>query len=781
MTTATARTTSASAATASSRVQDDPFFGSALALTALTLTAALGMVRLFADGSFLLPVCAAALAAHGASWWARRVGLGLGAGLLASAAATALVVAWFVLPETTAYGIPWTGTWRGINDELSRSWSEFSKVVAPAPVTKGFLIASVAGVGVTAALADWAAYRVRATFEPLLPPFTLFLFGSALGADRHRSVSIGLFVAAALLFLIVHRAALRADSTAWFASRSRGGVGALLQGGAAVALAAVVAAVVIGPRIPGAEAKGLIAWRNTDRGDGGPRVTTSPLVDIRGRLVRQSDVEVFTVKTDGRAYWQLTTLDTFNGSIWSSNTTYRAVKSNLPGGIGRNVERRKIVQEFSITGLDAIWLPAAYRAERIEGVKNVSYNAELGSLISKQQTSDGLTYTVESEIPEFDPVALNRADTSVLPDERFLEVPRLPNDVVREANRIVAAAGARTNYEKAKALQDHLRTFAYDLNVRPGHDERSMSNFLLRTKRGYCEQFAGTFAAMGRALGMPTRVAVGFTPGDIGPDGLYHVRGLNAHAWPEVWLGEFGWVPFEPTPNRGRPGAQAYTQIPEQQASGADLGVTATTAPPTTTPTTAAPPPSNATPTTNPRDVDVDTGDFAEDDKELSPFVRLVAVVGGGVLLWAVAVPLLLRRRRARRRAAASTPVDRVLVAWTEAGEALAKVGSAPRPAETVHEYAARAPRTAYLDDEAAAAMSALAQQAAVASYSSGSLPTETVARSISAAAAVEAAVARKVGWKRWLWWVDPRPLAPERTREITGKAGSHREREPVG
>ena len=779
MTTATAPRAGAASTSLAARVEDDPFFGSTIALTALTMAAAIGMARLFADGSFLFPVCAAAIAGHAGSWWARRVGLGLAAGLLVGAGATALVVAWCVLPHTTAYGFPGPGTWRAVSDELSKSWAEFSKVVAPAPVTKGFLIASVAGVGITAALADWAAYRVRATFEPLLPPFTLFLFGSALGADRNRGISMALFVTAALFFLIVHRAALRSDTTAWFASRSRGGVGALLQGGAVLGLVAVMAAVVIGPRMPGAEAKGLISWRNNDRGDQGSRITTSPLVDIRGRLVRQSNIEVFTVKASDKAYWQLTTLDTFNGSIWSSNTTYRAVKQNLPGGVGRNVQRRTIVQEFSITGLDAIWLPAAYRAERIEGVSGVSYNEELGSLISKQQTSDGLVYTVESHIPEFNPEALNRADPTELPDERFLVVPRLPAEVTREANRIVDAAGAQTNYQKAKALQDHLRTFTYDLNVRPGHDERAMVNFLTRTKRGYCEQFAGTFAAMARALGIPSRVAVGFTPGDIGEDGLYHVRGLNAHAWPEVWLGEYGWVAFEPTPNRGRPGAEQYTLVPEMQAAAGGDSTPATTAP-TTTPTTA--PAGGATPTTQPRDPEVDTGgEFDLPEEEANPFLRVLAIVGGAALLWLIAVPLLLRRRRVRRRAAASTPVDRVLVAWVEAGEALSKVGTPPRPSETVLEYARRGPRAAQLDDEAAAAMSSLAQQAAVASYSDGALPTETVARAITAAGAIEAAVAKKAGWRRLLWWVDPRPLAPERTREITGKAGSHRQPANVG
>src|SRR5260370_42076218 len=87
---------------------------------------------------------------------------------------------------------------------------------------------------------------------------------------------------------------------------------------------------------------------------------------------------------------------------------------------------------------------------------------------------------------------------------------------------------------------------------------------------------------MARLLGLPTRVAVGFTQGTIGSDGKLHVLDLNAHAWPEVYFAGIGWLAFEPTPQRGEPGAQIYTGVPPQQAS--DTGdTTATTVPSTGT------------------------------------------------------------------------------------------------------------------------------------------------------------------------------------------------------
>ena len=69
-------------------------------------------------------------------------------------------------------------------------------------------------------------------------------------------------------------------------------------------------------------------------------------------------------------------------------------------------------------------------------------------------------------------------------------------------------------------------------------------------KRGYCQHFAGAMALMLRFLGIPARVAAGFTSGKR-EDGGWTVTDHNAHAWVEVWFPEYGWLAFDPTPGRG--------------------------------------------------------------------------------------------------------------------------------------------------------------------------------------------------------------------------------------
>jgi hypothetical protein len=78
--------------------------------------------------------------------------------------------------------------------------------------------------------------------------------------------------------------------------------------------------------------------------------------------------------------------------------------------------------------------------------------------------------------------------------------------------------------------------------------------FVTDTKAGYCQHYAGAMTVMLRMLGIPARVAVGFTSGTR-DDGKWVVTDRDAHAWVEAWFAGVGWVPFDPTPGRGTFGA----------------------------------------------------------------------------------------------------------------------------------------------------------------------------------------------------------------------------------
>jgi hypothetical protein len=121
----------------------------------------------------------------------------------------------------------------------------------------------------------------------------------------------------------------------------------------------------------------------------------------------------------------------------------------------------------------------------------------------------------------------------------------------REASRLTTKA--RSPYEATVTIERWLRSaggFGYDEHPPPSAGAPPLVDFLVRSKLGYCQQFAGTMALMLRYLGIPARVAVGFTSGSWN-DGTWTVTDHDAHAWVEAWFAGHGWLTFDPTPGRG--------------------------------------------------------------------------------------------------------------------------------------------------------------------------------------------------------------------------------------
>jgi hypothetical protein len=188
---------------------------------------------------------------------------------------------------------------------------------------------------------------------------------------------------------------------------------------------------------------------------------------------------------------------------------------------------------------------------------------------------------------------------------------------------------------------------------------------------------------MARAIGLPARVAVGFSPGEF--DGEeFRVVARDAHAWPEVWLAGLGWTPFEPTPAGDAPG-QADPTV------GQPVGA------PTTRPTTSTSTPTSTTATGTPNapatprgESTIQAGSSATGDggSSLPSWFTLAVLAGVAVvagLAWFVwRLARKLRRRTRRRRQVA--PAHSVAGAWQDVLERLGEAGLAPSEALTPRE-----------------------------------------------------------------------------------------------
>ncbi len=751
-----------------------------VALATLTLATVYGFSRVFESGGYWGPMVIVVAYAHASLIALRRKGVGVlpAAGL--GTAGLALAIVYGILPGTLRYGLPSGASVGGARDALAHAWQTFQTAQPPAPVEDGFLIAAAVALFFAIFLADWAAFRLWSSWEALVPSTTVFVFCSVLGGTQNRVPSVVVFTSAAVLFLLLHRIARRETGAGWLAADARRGTNAWLRVGGTIGVIGVLAGALLAPRLPGAD-RGAIFGREGKQGRG-DRFTVSPLVEVRSRLTDQQNVEMFTVRAGREAYWRLTALDQFDGNTWRSRGKFVEAEGDLkpPLGAGRH---ESLNQEYTVTGLARLWLPAAYQPRQVSASAHARYHDESGTLIvdTDYETSDGFTYTVESALPDLDPVQLRKADPKVVDSALRAHYTELPQGwavtAPALARDIVERAGAKNDYDKARALQDFFQgpDFTYDTSIQPGQSGSAIDEFL-KAKRGYCEQFSASFAAMARSLGIPARVAVGFTWGqrDGTDPSLYHVKGEHAHAWPEVYLGEYGWVSFEPTKDRGEPTATAWTGRQPQQFEEPQNdpgGSTTTSKKPGAAGTSVVPGSSttvggegnvqveDAPTTTIPfdqvdstgRGLDGVTAAIAGFLLRLGAVLVVLAVLLG---LYAAAVMTWLDRDRRRRRALARTPADLVRVAWADAVDHLAMVGAVPDRAETHGEFAARASR---LLPDADGPIHELALDTDAATYAEHLLDERVAAHAEASAHAVGAAIDAKVPpLQQWLVRLNP-------------------------
>ena len=216
----------------------------------------------------------------------------------------------------------------------------------------------------------------------------------------------------------------------------------------------------------------------------------------------------------------------------------------------------------------------AARAVRVEFTEALPAISEVLSVTSPRgKFKIGEPYEVTSAISSAGPEELRGANSTypAWVQERYLQLPPdLPQRVNDLAARVVG--GVHTPYDKASAVENYLRSnYPYNLRVDPPpFNADGVDHFLFTLREGYSEYFGSTMAVMLRTVGVPARLAVGYTTGDeIGEEDLFSVTDSHSHAWVEVYFPDFGWIPFEPTPGKSLPGVyQPGAERPEAPEGG---------------------------------------------------------------------------------------------------------------------------------------------------------------------------------------------------------------------
>lgn len=658
-----------------------------LALIGVGIATAFGCTRLFIGWSFLGTLALTVGLSGAIAVTTRRLGLGVGVSGLISAVGCVLVTTWTNAADTTFFGLPTVATADAFLADMRSSFSQFSDLVAPVAATKGFLVVIGLVLWTFTFFADTAAFRYRGPVQAVIPYTSAFVAVGVLSRDSGRIVAAMVFLTAIGFYAVTQRA-LSSSEHRWMRGEAVRGTWAVASGAGLVVCAALLVSVIGAPLLPGGT-DAVVDLRSVGR-SGGARTVVSPFVGVRSLLGQQSDQVLFTVRSDSASYWRLTALSDYDTGrdIWVSRGSYTEVDGEQLATPPPGVDVARSAQSIEITNLGGPWLPAAFEPTSIDIGTAISFDSATSSVITRNDSLPaGTRYRVESAAQVLTPVELQEARAPQRPDPVYLDSSGVSPEVARSARSVTA--GAPTPYAKVMALQSWFRSnFAYDTDVDYRSDADPTGAFLVR-RRGFCQQFASSFALMARALGIPSRVAVGFTQGDLtastDTDSTYVVRGRHAHTWPEVYFDGIGWVPFEPTTGRGNPQSLSYTGIEPAQAPMPPEQATTSTTPSTQT-VTSPPQTSSTLPT--------------DDVESVAPPQSGSTGSSSGAARWAAAAIVILalgaaavviRRRRRGWAVPAGDPIGgRVMVAWRRCVDDLAALGVQMATTDTPAELAAR-------------------------------------------------------------------------------------------
>jgi len=491
-----------------------------------------------------------------------------------------------------------TGTGPGIAEarlilsSLRRAPGELRLVGVPAPELAPLVIGLALLGALSLAIAEALGHRHR--FGALAPVACLVAFSGAEHLGNPNAASalwIALIGLAAWASVTLERPLGEHQDVLSTRATLRRGMGAVASAGVAIVIGALGAMPFLG-----ALGGGIV---KVHPDSASLAVSIDPLVSLVPDLEQVGGPVLFTVKTTSPDYWRLETLTTFNGVTWlpsqvSTNSGIlqagATTPSGLPHAISPDPHGTFTVERFHLEHLASAALPVGGDPIQVSGAPLVSWHPREEEL----DTVDGLplplgtTYQVLAFQPAYTAALLANATVPADPPAGTLTLPPVPAKVRQLAEAIVAHAP--TPYAKALAIQTYLRTHEhYDLNV-PSGPGNPLERFLFVTHEGYCQQFAGSFGVLARLVGLPTRLAVGFTPGTLVGHDTYQVSAADVHTWPEVDFSGLGWVRFEPTPGRGAPGEQAYDGVkPSQVGATKPTSVAPVRYPASATTTKAAP------------------------------------------------------------------------------------------------------------------------------------------------------------------------------------------------
>jgi transglutaminase-like putative cysteine protease len=649
--------------------------------------------------------------------------------------------------------LPTPASARLLGHLVSQGFIEAGKYAPPVPELAPMVLLAAGGIGIAALLTDWMAVRLGSAALAGLPllllftePFTLSVGRGFLGTTVAFCVGIGGYLG---LLSSEGKDRIREWESQDPSARNAPDTKALAAAGRRVGVASVAVALILPLVIPGLHVTrlfgggqvGIGGRAGAGAGAGGavgfPSDDTQLSQTLSSELkTPNATVLVYSTAVQDPDYLQIYVLDKLTDSGWSlfsqpESLAHVTSTLPLPPGLtntsGASTVNTKIEIARNVGQDDLGALPVPYPTIQVKAKGNLEADRSTLMLLDQGTAIGGLTYQVTSITDSPTEQALNSAGTPPATiRDNYLEVPPSYDSLRALAEHVVEQQKAKTPFQKAVALQDWLADggFKYTLTAPTVLNAAGLTHFLTVTQSGYCQQFSFAMAVLSRLLGIPSRVAYGFTSGSGFADDDEHVVSTHdAHAWPELYFQGSGWLRFEPTPSgpsgQGTAYAPSYTNVSSDPSS---------VSPAQTTPGAPGSSSSGSSASQallhhlNEQFGDAPNLGLAGGTAPVpnaggpNPWV-VFGLVLAGLLVLALVAPwaarLAIRRRRWHRRRRLDQPnqadVEWAHAAWRELRDDLADYGAGCLPSESPRAVAARTGAELALAEPALAALGRIA------------------------------------------------------------------------
>jgi transglutaminase-like putative cysteine protease len=634
-----------------------------------TLLAAAPITSIFDTWTWLFRCILAIALIAGAALLARTLRFPVWAQAVSMVVALLLILTW-MFPSGHEILVPQPATFGHFVDLFTQAGQDTRSYGVPVPDRDGLLFVTVLGVSSVAIAVDLLTVVARRPALAGLPMLAIYSVPVAIYVD---SVPVLPFIIGAVgfLWLLVSD---NVDRVRRFGRRFTGDgrdvdvwePSPLAAAGRRLGVVGVAAAVLLPLLVPTVSG-GLLSQltqSGSGIGTGGTGIGSGGQINLfaklSGNLTQGNTVQLIKLTTNEQDpfYLRFGVADQLtNQGFGNRSPVGNSVNRGLPnprGGTAGGTFQQYHAQIEVSNDLRQSMLPIysnTILASDLGG--GWSYDPNQQVIFSNRQTTKGKKYTFDYVRAAYTDDELRTAEPLSKDNALRTQYTNTPRDAYVEATVARLIKGKTSDYDKIRALYDYFskdNDFTYSLSTESAGSSSDIAAFL-KNKVGYCQQYAAALAWMVRVAGIPARVAFGFTRGS--QDGnSWVITNRNAHAWTEVYLQGFGWIPFDATPRSSVAGSTRSEWAPDTDA---------------TTPTTssssnvAAPGAASSAAPGNPDRIDRgqnDTsgaGSFDTGAGGTSQTALWIAI-GAALLFVLLLVPALRRLLLRRRRHAATVP-----------------------------------------------------------------------------------------------------------------------------